>query len=78
MDFPKVLKKMARPGECSEKSVDLHEVLNYLARAAEKSTTIVDKNNSLPSLDYLDVRYIQNLTMNRKLFEKYKITIFEK
>ena len=39
MDFPKVLKKTARPGECSEKSVDLHEVLNYLARAAEKSTT---------------------------------------
>ena len=41
VDFPKVLKKTACPGECSEKSVDLHEVLIYLARAAEKSVTNV-------------------------------------
>ena len=26
-DFPKVLKKMARPGECAEKSVDLHKIV---------------------------------------------------
>ena len=38
---------------------------------------IVDRINSLPSLDYLDVRYIQNLTLNRKLFEKNKITFWK-
>ena len=40
VDFPKVLNKMARPGECAEKSVDLHEVLKKTARAAEISVTI--------------------------------------
>ena len=44
VDFPKVLKNSARPGERAEKSVDLHEVLNYLARDAEKSATIVAMN----------------------------------
>ena len=40
-DFPKVLKKMVRPGECAEKSVDLHEVLKKSARTAEISATNV-------------------------------------
>ena len=37
--FPKVLNKMARPGECTEKSVDLHEVIKKLACNAEISAT---------------------------------------
>ena len=41
VDFPKVLNKMVRPGECAEKSVDLHKVLKTSARAAEISATIV-------------------------------------
>ena len=39
VDFPKVLNKMAHPGECAEKSVDLHEVVKKTARAAEISAT---------------------------------------
>ena len=31
------------PGEHAEKSVDLHEVLNYLRRDVEKSATIVSE-----------------------------------
>ena len=41
VDFPKVLKKRARPGECAEKSVDLHKVVKKTARAAEINVTIV-------------------------------------
>ena len=39
VDFPKVLNKTVRPGECAEKSVDLHEVLKKKARTAEISVT---------------------------------------
>ena len=35
---------MACPGECTEKSVDLHEVLKKTARTAEISATIMKED----------------------------------
>ena len=51
VDFPKVLKNSARPGECAEKSVDLHEVLNFLRCAAEISATNEMLGFGIPSSD---------------------------